>query len=336
MEESKNPEKLSQVSYVLEEPEYRVFDLKAWRLTSTHPLSVFKNLKVLVLINMKLTWKEVTQIIPAFNLLEELILCRNRLTDYENLFIKDGCLSSLKHLNLENTWNRDFALVQQYFGSLNLENLIVNKNGLRSLCPLTKFQTLRKLSFEGNQFDDFYFLAQLAALPNLTYLNIKHNPIQDRLGREVVRQRAIAEVSTLQWMNGSNLNKLERKDSEIYYLKTSFEDYFRKKNVPHYHYDYDDFLKYAQVEHPKINYLIKKYGVPYENDPTVKEKPKPKSVKTCTINIKALTGKAKDKLVPKKLMLNTGIFPLKQIAGRLAGIPLKQVVVYAQVIPFPP
>ena len=29
-------------------------------------------------------------------------------------------------------------------------------------------------------------------------------------------------------------------------------------------------MKYAEVKHPRIEYLVKKYGNPYEIDPTVK------------------------------------------------------------------
>lgn len=85
-----------------------------------------------------------------------------------------------------------------------------------------------------------------------------------------MRQRAIAEIGTLQIMNGSQLTKYERKDSEIYYMKSAFEQYFLLKKVPHYFYDYEDFLQYASKHHPRIPYLIKKFGNPYEIDPTVK------------------------------------------------------------------
>jgi len=60
----------------------------------------------------------------------------------------------------------------------------------------------------------------------LEILSIKHNPLSEKLGKLYVRQRAIAEISTLQIMNGSQITKFERKDSEIFYLKSSFEEYF--------------------------------------------------------------------------------------------------------------
>lgn len=43
------------------------------------------------------------------------------------------------------------------------------------------------------------------------------------MGKLYVRQRAIAENGVLEWINGSNLNKYERKDCEIFYLKSAFE-----------------------------------------------------------------------------------------------------------------
>lgn len=79
---------------------------------------------------------------------------------------------------------------------------------------------------EYNLLADAEFMSQLSGLKKLIRLNVRNNPLQDRLGRNYVRQRAIAEIGTLEWMNCSNLNKYERKDSEIFYLKSAFESYF--------------------------------------------------------------------------------------------------------------
>ena len=86
-----------------------------------------------------------------------------------------------------------------------------------------------RVSLESNLFDDVQFLSHLGELSGLTHLNTRHNPVAERRTREWLRQRAIAEISSLQWMNGSNLSQLERKDAEIYYLKSAFETYFRLK-----------------------------------------------------------------------------------------------------------
>jgi hypothetical protein len=118
-------------------------------------------------------------------------------------------------------------------------------------------------------------------------------------------------------MNGSDLNKLERKDAEIYYLKSSFESYFALRKVPHYFYDYDDFLLYADQNHPRVRALIKKFGNPFEIDPTVKGNPKvqqPQVNPSQYYNVKlvAKTGKMVNKQIPpKKFQISTGIFPVK-------------------------
>ena len=44
-------------------------------------------------------------VLPAFKDIEELVLCRNVLVDYENLCIENDELQKLKILNLEETNN---------------------------------------------------------------------------------------------------------------------------------------------------------------------------------------------------------------------------------------
>ncbi len=94
-------------------------------------------------------------------------------------------------------------------------------------------------------------------------MNIKHNPIGDRLGNTYVRMRSVAEISKLNTINGALLKKYDRKDCEIFYLRETFREYFALKKVPDYDYDFKDFLNYCETYHPGIPYFIKKYGNPY-------------------------------------------------------------------------
>lgn len=134
-------------------------------------------------------------------------------------------------------------------------------------------------------------------------------------------------------MNGSILTKFERKDAEIFYLKSSFEEYFALKKVPHYYYDYNDFLNYASKKHPRIKYLIAKFGNPYEIDPTVTgnfNQPAKQASKTQYVNVKliALTGKSVGKApISKKFMCSTGINPIKIVAAKLFGLDSKSIFV---------
>jgi len=49
------------------------------------PVGVFQSLRSLIAVNMRLTWKAVCAVLPVFPVLEELILCKNALSDPENI-----------------------------------------------------------------------------------------------------------------------------------------------------------------------------------------------------------------------------------------------------------
>lgn len=88
--------------------------------------------------------------------------------------------------------------------------------------------------------------------------------MQDSLGKSYVRQRSVAENFNITFINGSDLKKYERKDCEIFYLRRTFDDYFKLRNSVYYDYDFEDFKKWAFQEHPTIKILLEKYGNPYE------------------------------------------------------------------------
>jgi hypothetical protein len=49
----------------------------------------------MVLINMKLSWRLLSEVLPSFRGVEELILCRNCLKDYDQLILGAGELQNL-------------------------------------------------------------------------------------------------------------------------------------------------------------------------------------------------------------------------------------------------
>lgn len=88
--------------------------------------------------------------------------------------------------------------------------------------------------------------------------------MNETIGNSYVRLRSIAEFQKLKVINGAPLKKYERKDSEIYYMRETFREYFRLKNRPDYDYDFDDFIKWCNEHHPNIHLFIGRYGNPYE------------------------------------------------------------------------
>ncbi|CAK92473.1 unnamed protein product (macronuclear) [Paramecium tetraurelia] len=316
--------------------DYMIYDYEQGKHLEIPVDGCGKHVEILVLIGMQLTWQDISLIIPAFPMVQQLLLCRNILVDYENLQYRNTDLQALKVLNLEQTDLSQFECIQKSFGHLpNLDRLILNKNNLKDLPLVTDFKALKHLALDHNHFAQAQFLNKIGNL-QLNSLSIKHNPLVDKFGKLYVRQRAIAEVSSVQIINGSEITKFERKDSEIFYLKSSFEEYFLLKNVKHYYYDYDDFINYAKQNHPKVIELIKKYGNPYEIDPTVKgvytqAKQQVQQPQYCTIKIIDHVGKLKDKPTPKKLMGNTGLQPVKMMISKLVNIPIKQIALSIQV-----
>lgn len=86
----------------------------------------------------------------------------------------------------------------------------------------------------------------------------------DIYSRSYVRQRAVAENPKIKVINGSDLKKYERKDCEIFYLRRTFDDFFKMTNSVYYDYNLENFLNWAKENHPTIDHLLKVYGNPYE------------------------------------------------------------------------
>ena len=306
------------------------------------PVNIFPKLKTLILIKMDLTWRDVSNILPAFSgTLENLILSKNRLYDQENIRIpKDGkFLNNLKTLNVENNDINSFQGLMN-FSHLGVERLVLNSNLLSSIGVMDGFKEVQNISFEENLSVDCKILNELAQFPKLHTLRIKKNPVSDKFGARYVRQRAVAEIPTLKTINGSDLKKYERKDCEIFYLRKTFEDYFKMVNRPDYDYDFDHFMNFAIENHPRIPQLIKIYGNPYEIAPKEEIKNEEKiNLKSASLSFKItslagpLLGRAP---LNKKFPSSTTVSTLKNLFAKLIGIPADSQLIYYKNDPHEP
>lgn len=78
------------------------------------PIGVFQSLQSLILIHTGCRWKTVFSVLPAFPQLDSLVLCRNDMTDYENIVLGEDTLQRLKFLNLEETNMSSFDGVRKF------------------------------------------------------------------------------------------------------------------------------------------------------------------------------------------------------------------------------
>jgi len=296
------------------------------------PISVFPNLKTVILINMNLTWKTLNKVIPAFKDVEEFVICKNKCNDFENLTLAENEFQNLKFLNVEENGLDSFEPILKKFSHLpKLEKITLNKNNLRGLGKITGFPAVKTIIFEENDLTDFKFLTELNQFPKLEIIRITNNPITKMHNPLHTRQSAIAEIKGLKVVNGSELKKYERKDCEIYYMRKAFEDYFTKSKQVHYDYDYDQFIKFAEERYPRVPELIKMYGNPYEIMPKGMEEskinvgrdeiPVKTGARLLKIQLYALSGPYLGKpAMMKKFSDNTLITNLKTIVAKQFGM----------------
>eukprot|EP01017_Pseudomicrothorax_dubius_P034448 TRINITY_DN4721_c0_g1_i3.p1 TRINITY_DN4721_c0_g1~~TRINITY_DN4721_c0_g1_i3.p1 ORF type:complete len:527 (-),score=134.16 TRINITY_DN4721_c0_g1_i3:62-1642(-) len=303
------------------------------------PLGIFGALKNVVLINMRLSWDQVSRVLPAMPGLEELLLCRNPLIDSANLRLPEGGLPELRLLNLEDTQQNDFAVLQPFASCSKLEHLVLNKNYYKRLGAFTGFTAITMLSIDDNNLEDPAILTDLARMPKLTSLRIGHNPFSKETDKTYVRQRAVAEIKALKKINGSELKRFERKDCEIYYLRRTFEDYFTLVGRPFYDYDFADFCKFAKANHPRIEELIKMYGNPFEVQPKQEEvkNDEYRKGKMVRVSLVATSGPSVGKpAVVKRFPDNTTIMNLKPIVGKLLGLDANKMALKYRNVPSDP
>lgn len=67
------------------------------------PIGLFQNLNSLILIHTGINWSIVFKVLPAFPNLDSLVLCRNNMSDTDNIQLEENTLQTLKFLNLEDT-----------------------------------------------------------------------------------------------------------------------------------------------------------------------------------------------------------------------------------------
>ena len=346
--ELKDLEQLSISNNILKLPQQDVQDLQRIYVNSNDtfinepPKTVFANLKTIILISMRLTWKQLNKVIALFLDVEDLVLCFNRFTDFENLTYEGSDFKNLKFLNLEGNELTNFDGVKKFGSAPNLEKLTLSQNKLKELGKFDGFTQLNNVAIEDNEISEFYIFSQMNCFPKLETIRVTKNPIYNKHSPLHIRQRAIAEIKNLKYINGSELKKYERKDCEIYYLRNTFQEFFTKTNQTAEKYDYNQFIDYCASEHPRIPELIQVFGNPYEDSlihggKTEEEAQKNKSAGFVSVKLSAFSGAALGKpATVKKFTSNTLVTNLKAMLTKQFGIPANKQKVYYKADPHDP
>ncbi len=95
----------------------------------------------------------------------------------------------------------------------------------------------------------------------------------------------------MKMVNGSDLKKYEKKDCEVFYLRRTFEDFFKASGKEHYDYSIDDFYTFIKGDYGRIEALIKKYGCPYETASKAEYEQKKSTTNLKILKFTIMTGK---------------------------------------------
>jgi Leucine-rich repeat (LRR) protein len=114
----------------------------------------FPNLKCLILINTGLKWKSFFKVVAAFMEVYEFILCKNDLSDVENILgEKLKYMQEARFINLEETNQHTFDPLRVFSSLPQLDKLILNNNPLSELGKnITGFTELKHLSVQSCKF----------------------------------------------------------------------------------------------------------------------------------------------------------------------------------------
>ncbi|KAI0501485.1 hypothetical protein KFK09_016430 [Dendrobium nobile] len=198
-------------------------------------LPSFSNIRILVLNNCGVTWKQVERLGQYLHAVEELHLMGNKMTlllpsELDITNIKG--FNSLRLLNLENNCICSWEEVLKLAKLRRLEQLHLNKNklthifyptnrslpGLQDTCYVP-FEKLECLLLGSNQIDDLASVDSLNCFPNLVDVRLSENPIADTTKGGVSRFVLVARFAKVKILNGSEISIRERKESEIRYVR---------------------------------------------------------------------------------------------------------------------
>ncbi|KAL5569494.1 hypothetical protein UlMin_026069 [Ulmus minor] len=202
-------------------------------------LPQLKNIRVLVLNCTGINWEKLEILKHSFPELEELHLMGNNISiiQPQSPLTVQG-FDSLRLLNLEDNCIADWNEILKLSLLRSLEQLHLNKNKLNHIfypdddkihelargCELYEksdkpFQYLRCLLLGGNNIEDLVSIDSLNLFPNLVDVRLSENPIADPGSGGIPRFVLIARLAKVEILNGSEISRRERKDSEIRYVR---------------------------------------------------------------------------------------------------------------------
>merc|ERR1719322_684109 len=132
---------------------------------------------------------------------------------------------------------------------------------------------LTHLNVSSNNISEMNVLSHVNSFKELTHIFMLNNPVLQFHDKNHVRCLIIAAIAKIKGLNGSAVQRYEKKDCDIYYLKNTFHEYFRVTGTNSLNYDLNDFWLWARPKYPLIEMFVEKMGNPYPHEERFYETP---------------------------------------------------------------
>ena len=176
-------------------------------------------------------------------------------------------LANVTELDLDGNKLGDWAEVLRLGELQQLQHLRLNGNQLANILPAAAgtFVKLESLQLTDNCVTSWRDVGHLDSL-QLSQLRFRNNPvISSCKDEEVARQLAIARISSLKSLNGTNINQSERRWAEIDYLKTYGQKWIELSKLENSE-EKEAALKSFLQEFNRYDTIVKMYGEPEPGD----------------------------------------------------------------------
>ncbi|KAJ8678996.1 hypothetical protein QAD02_014783 [Eretmocerus hayati] len=278
--------------------------------------NAFSNVSHLAMGRLKYNWLSVTRCLLAFPSIREIMAPFNMVESISEVE-ESSNIMKLTEISLENNFISNWDEILKLGKIPGLLNLNVNSNRISSIRFPTKeptdktvlFPNLTQLHVSDNMIDNWQSVSELEKLEKLQDLKFRENPVLRNQSLETGIQLVIARITSLKYLNGTEISPLEKRGAEYDYLKLFALDW---KNSEKDTQRRIDFI----THHPRFPSLVERYGVP-----DVSETMKTTQLSSNVITVEFICPDDENiKPVKKKLLKNMDVQKLAGIAQRLFRI----------------
>ncbi|VDM34735.1 unnamed protein product [Hydatigera taeniaeformis] len=271
-------------------------------------------------------WNEITRILGWMPSLKEVCIAYNEvvLGDLPDPSVGIGVrlaelLQKLNEVDLTGTGQCSFTRILSMLGcSTNLTSLVLNVNQLKEVClprDVILFPSMTQLAIRDNLISDWESVNAMAQLPSLTNLIVSQNPILSSTTPETARQELIARLPKLKSLNRQEIERDERRGSELDFLKRYGKAWADAEKQG------EEARCTFKAQYPVFEQLCEKYGAPESGETKAVIHALKESLVELTITCEPPVAATNSHEIVKRLPARMTVNHLRSLVRRLFHLP---------------